>query len=101
MTNAEANAVPASGSDTRNGDTSLFCVIGPTATAAFGRTWKKDKDDAIKHAQKLIRNKLGNGNSGQELKLFVVQVVAVVETPKASLTVRDISSEDTDDLTGE
>ncbi len=99
MTNAEANAVPASGSDVRNGDVGLFCVIRPTATQTFGRTWKTEMADAVKHATKMIRNKMDSSNKIE--RLFVVQVVQVVELPQAKVDVRGVSAEDVDDLTGE
>ncbi len=55
--------------------------------------------DAVKHATKMIRNKMDSSNKIE--RLFVVQVVQVVELPQAKVDVRGVSAEDVDDLTGE
>lgn len=98
MTDQEASVVPASSSDTRNGEVSLYCVIGPTATQNYGRTWKKLQADAEAHARKLIRNSTVDGKAKLQ-RLFVVQVVSVVEVPQPTLTVRSTTAEDYEDLT--
>lgn len=98
MTTEEANTIPASGSDTRNGDNGLFCVIGAVVNTTFGRTWKKTQEDAVKHAKKLIRNSVVNGRPKTE-KLFVVQIVEVVEVPQMEVTSRRLSADDMEDLT--
>jgi hypothetical protein len=99
MTTEEANAIPASGSDTRNGDNGLYCVIAASvANGTFGRTWKKTQEDAVKHAKKIIRNSVVNGRPRTE-KLFVVQIVEVVEVPQMDITSRRLSTDDVEDLT--
>ena len=97
MTTEEANTIPAVGSETRVGDLGLYCVIG-VSVGQFGRTWKKSQADAVKHAKKLIRDSVSNGRPKTE-RLFVVQIVEVVEVPQMEVTTRKLSADDVEDLT--
>lgn len=97
----EANAIPAAATDMRTGDVAAYCVISSTVNNDFGRTWKKDKDAAIAHAKKLIRNSGVSGGLPKCRKLFVVQVVEVVEVAGPPITTRSMSAEDVEDTTGE
>lgn len=78
---------------------STFCVIGLTA-GNYGRNWKTDKEAAIAHAKKLIRNSATTeGGQPKTRKLLVVQVVSVVEVPGPQIDARDVNAEDVEDLT--
>ena len=60
-----------------------FCVIGPNVSSNIGRTWSNDVDASAKHAQRLL------AENEKCDKLFVVQVVKVVERPLPQVVVRD------------
>lgn len=71
-----------------------FCAISPTVNAdGIARTWKDTLDEATAHASRIIERSHARG-SKKVRRLFVVQVVAVVETPRISLTVRDLAPGD-------
>jgi hypothetical protein len=95
----ETQVVAASGTEARTGDDGLFCVIGTTVNSSFGRTWKKAKADAVAHARKLIKNSANNAGNPTTRKLYVVQVVAVVEVPGPRIDARDVTAEDLEDAT--
>ena len=84
----------ASGSDTRTGDAGMFCVIGASVNSTFGRTWKRNQADAATHARKIIRYQADNGDKKKHVKLFVVQVVEVLETPQVAIISRGTTEED-------
>lgn len=77
--------------------TNPFFVISPTVTAeGVRRTPLLTKDDAIEHAKQLIRRTMDRrghrpykSEGAGSPKLFVVQVVAVVEVPGPPIEVRD------------
>lgn len=95
----EDQAIPAAGTEARTGDDGLFCVIGATVNSQFGRTWKKAKADAVAHARKLIKNSVGDNGNPRIRKLYVVQVVEVVEVPGIRVDSRAVNAEDLEDLT--
>jgi hypothetical protein len=98
MTDQEANAMPAGATDMRVGDVSAFCVISTTVNNDYGRTWKKDKAAAVAHAKKLIRNSPLSNGVPKCRKLFVVQVVEVVEVPGPAISTRSVTADDIEDL---
>lgn len=68
-----------------------FCVISPTVDASgHRRTWHKDLAKAVAHGRRLINQNAERGNAKKTSRLFVVQVVRVLETPPlVTVTDRD------------
>lgn len=60
-----------------------FCVIGPHVSSNIGRTWANDVAVSTDHARRLMSQ-----NEKIE-KLYVVQIVKVVERPLPQVAVRD------------
>lgn len=70
-----------------------YRVISPNVDAAgTKRTWRETQEEAVKHAQALIEKK--HRASGPKQRLFVVQVVQVVEEPPRTETVVRSPGED-------
>ncbi len=78
---------------TRDPTTEYYCVIGPSVTQnhPIKRSWKTSQEDAVKHAEKLIRNSF-DGQRSKVAKLLVVKVVEVVELTGPPITRRSIFS---------
>jgi len=75
-----------------------YCVIGPNVTQAhpIKRSWKNNLDDAVAHAERLIRNSF-DGTKVKTQKLLVVKVMEVIEVEGPPLTRRsgkDVTRED-------
>lgn len=91
----EDEVIPASGTEMRVADVAAFCVIGPSVNNSFGRTWKKTQAEAAKHARKLINQSVDSAGNPKTRKLFVVQVVEVIEVPGPTLISRRLEEDDT------
>lgn len=94
MCEKEDNAIPAGSTELRVGDVGAYCVIATTVNNDYGRTWKKDLDGAVSHGKKIIRNSGSSGGLPKCRKLFVVQVVQVLEVEGPPVTVRGATAED-------
>lgn len=60
-----------------------FCVIGVNVNSNIGRTWSTDVNVSTDHARRLM------AQNEKIDKLYVVQVVKVVERPLPQVAVRD------------
>lgn len=60
-----------------------FCVIGLTVNNNIGRAWSGDVAVSTEHARRLM------AQSDKIDKLYVVQVIKVVERPMPQVAVRD------------
>lgn len=70
-----------------------FCVIGRTAGRdGLERTWLEDQETAVSHAVRLMASKPEHLRYGT--KLFVVQIVAVVEAEPPPTRVRGLTEGD-------
>jgi hypothetical protein len=74
----------------------MFCVIGPRVNDTYGRTWKKTKEEAQRHATRIIQD--ASHTSKKVNRLFVVEVVGVVEVPQLQVVVRNVTREDMDEF---
>lgn len=60
-----------------------FCVIGhqgPLRFAAYGRKWMTTEEEAVGHAESLLRNESSKVKNGEPDEVYVVEVKKIVMT---------------------
>jgi hypothetical protein len=85
----------------KTSDGSWFCVIGPNVVQShpIKRSWKNSQEEAVAHAERLIRNSF-DGSKAKVQKLLVVKVVEVVEIEGPPITKRTGIGITRDDIGG-